>query len=214
MLCSRRRRRPPTIWCWRGHCSPSARRRYCRGTGAALSGAAAFARGHSRSRPERRPFPRGSRPGKKAIGRSAATIAIPHRGRSPERHRHVILWRRAACGFAPPSDGRKNAEARWLLPMICRRGGIDKHDIGAIRIMDATTEFEISERVAESFAAKIQRPGQGRQYPDRATGRCATAGPCASGKAVAPAAARGQGRRPQCSSQRQISRRESAETAR
>ncbi|MGZ3327704.1 MAG: DEAD/DEAH box helicase [Xanthobacteraceae bacterium] len=62
------------------------------------------------------------------------------------------VWFRAAIGR------RKNAEARWLLPMICRRGGIDKHDIGAIRIMDTTTEFEISQRVAESFAAKIGRP--------------------------------------------------------
>jgi ATP-dependent RNA helicase DeaD len=42
--------------------------------------------------------------------------------------------------------------------MICRRGGIDKHDIGAIRIMDTTTEFEISGRAAESFAVKIRRP--------------------------------------------------------
>ena len=42
--------------------------------------------------------------------------------------------------------------------MICRRGGIEKQDIGAIRIMDTTTEFEISGRMAESFAAKIQRP--------------------------------------------------------
>ncbi|MCA1474317.1 DEAD/DEAH box helicase [Bradyrhizobium yuanmingense] len=62
------------------------------------------------------------------------------------------VWFRAAIGR------RKNAEARWLLPMICRRGGIDKRDIGAIRIMDTTTEFEISQRVAESFAAKIKRP--------------------------------------------------------
>ena len=42
--------------------------------------------------------------------------------------------------------------------MICRRGGIDKHDIGAIRIFDTTTEFEISARAAESFAVKIRRP--------------------------------------------------------
>jgi ATP-dependent RNA helicase DeaD len=62
------------------------------------------------------------------------------------------VWFRAAIGR------RKNAEARWLLPMICRRGGIDKNDIGAIRIMDTTTEFEISERVAESFAASVRRP--------------------------------------------------------
>ncbi|MEO8320223.1 MAG: DEAD/DEAH box helicase, partial [Bradyrhizobium sp.] len=35
---------------------------------------------------------------------------------------------------------------------------IDKTDIGAIRIMDTTTEFEISGRAAESFAAMIKRP--------------------------------------------------------
>jgi len=70
--------------------------------------------------------------------------------------KHVMaeptVWFRAAIGR------RKNAEARWLLPMICRRGGIDKRDIGAIKIMDTTTEFEISERVAESFAVKVKRP--------------------------------------------------------
>jgi ATP-dependent RNA helicase DeaD len=62
------------------------------------------------------------------------------------------VWFRAAIGR------KKNAEARWLLPMICRRGGVDKHDIGAIRIMDTTTEFEISKEAAESFAVKIRRP--------------------------------------------------------
>ncbi|TWB01557.1 DEAD/DEAH box helicase [Bradyrhizobium stylosanthis] len=62
------------------------------------------------------------------------------------------VWFRANIGR------KKNAEARWLLPMICRRGGIDKGDIGTIKIMDTTTEFEISGRVAESFAAKIKRP--------------------------------------------------------
>lgn len=75
-------------------------------------------------------------------------------GKSSSRHgmAEASVWFRAAIGR------RKNAEARWLLPMICRRGGIDKRDIGTIRIMDTTTEFEISERVAESFAVKIRRP--------------------------------------------------------
>ena len=75
-------------------------------------------------------------------------------GKSSSRHgmAEAGVWFRAAIGR------RKNAEARWLLPMICRRGGIDKRDIGAIRIMDTTTEFEISERVADSFAVKIRRP--------------------------------------------------------
>jgi ATP-dependent RNA helicase DeaD len=42
--------------------------------------------------------------------------------------------------------------------MICRRGGISKGDIGAIRIFDTSTEFEISARAADEFAAKIKRP--------------------------------------------------------
>jgi ATP-dependent RNA helicase DeaD len=62
------------------------------------------------------------------------------------------VWFRAAIGR------QKNAEARWLLPMICRRGGIEKNDIGAIRIFDANTEFEIAATAAESFAAMIKRP--------------------------------------------------------
>jgi ATP-dependent RNA helicase DeaD len=62
------------------------------------------------------------------------------------------VWFSAAIGR------KKNAEARWLLPMICRRGGIDKSDIGAIRIFDTTTEFEVSAEAAEDFAAKIKRP--------------------------------------------------------
>lgn len=75
-------------------------------------------------------------------------------GKSSSRHgmAEASVWFRAAIGR------KKNAEARWLLPMICRRGGIDKRDIGAIRILDTTTEFEISWRVAASFAVKIRRP--------------------------------------------------------
>jgi ATP-dependent RNA helicase DeaD len=76
--------------------------------------------------------------------------------KSGKSSRHTMadgsVWFRAAIGR------RKNAEARWLLPMICRRGGIDKNDIGAIRILDTTTEFEISGRVADEFAVRIRRP--------------------------------------------------------
>ena len=78
----------------------------------------------------------------------------PKKGKSSPRHGmgEGSVWFRASIG------SRKNAEARWLLPMICRRGGIDKSDIGAIRVMDTTTEFEISAAAAESFAVKIRRP--------------------------------------------------------
>jgi ATP-dependent RNA helicase DeaD len=62
------------------------------------------------------------------------------------------VWFRASIGR------QKNAEARWLLPMICRRGGIQKGDIGAIRIYGAHTEFEISGQAAEQFSTNLKRP--------------------------------------------------------
>ncbi|MDQ8731614.1 DEAD/DEAH box helicase [Bradyrhizobium sp. LHD-71] len=87
-------------------------------------------------------------------GREALSDGRPLRQRSKSRDGigEGAVWFSAAIGR------RKNAEARWLLPMICRRGGIDKHQIGAIRIFDTTTEFEISADVAESFAGMIRRP--------------------------------------------------------
>jgi ATP-dependent RNA helicase DeaD len=62
------------------------------------------------------------------------------------------MWFRAAIGR------QKNAEARWLLPMICRRGGIEKNDIGAIKIYDANSEFEIAAGAVEKFLVMVKRP--------------------------------------------------------
>jgi ATP-dependent RNA helicase DeaD len=49
----------------------------------------------------------------------------------------------------------KNADPRWLLPMICRMGKITKPDIGAIRIFDRETKFEVNEAVAKRFQAAV-----------------------------------------------------------
>ena len=92
--------------------------------------------------------------GRASRGDDRATGPRSKTGKSSPRHGMAegSVWFRAAIGR------QKKAEARWLLPMICRRGGIDKHDIGAIRILETTTEFEISKAAAESFAVKIRRP--------------------------------------------------------
>jgi ATP-dependent RNA helicase DeaD len=47
----------------------------------------------------------------------------------------------------------KNAEARWILPMICRRGHVTKREIGAIRIFEKETRFQITSEWAERFEA-------------------------------------------------------------
>ncbi len=52
--------------------------------------------------------------------------------------------------------GREDkAEARWLLPMICKAGGITKSEIGAIRIQPNETYVEISEPAVAGFLKSI-----------------------------------------------------------
>ena len=47
------------------------------------------------------------------------------------------------------------AEARWLLPMICKAGGITKNEIGAIRIQPNETFIEISAPAVPGFLKSV-----------------------------------------------------------
>jgi len=58
-----------------------------------------------------------------------------------------MTWFRAGVGR------KNNADPKWLIPLICRLGGITKQEIGAIRIFDRETKFEILAAAAENFAA-------------------------------------------------------------
>jgi ATP-dependent RNA helicase DeaD len=51
----------------------------------------------------------------------------------------------------------KNAEARWILPMVCRRGHATKRDIGAIRIFERETRFQVTAEAIERFEAAIAK---------------------------------------------------------
>ncbi len=52
--------------------------------------------------------------------------------------------------------GRRNkADPKWLVPMICRLGAVKKRDIGAIRIDDSETRFEIRAAIAPAFVAAL-----------------------------------------------------------
>ncbi len=54
------------------------------------------------------------------------------------------------------SVGRKqNAEPRWLLPMLCRRGEITKSDIGAIRMQQSETFVQLAAASADGFVAAV-----------------------------------------------------------
>jgi ATP-dependent RNA helicase DeaD len=61
----------------------------------------------------------------------------------------------------------KNADPKWLLPMLCRKGKITKQDIGVIRIFDNETKFQVVAEVASQFMANMQRPGGENVHVER-----------------------------------------------
>ena len=50
------------------------------------------------------------------------------------------------------------AEPGWLLPLICRRGGVTRTEVGAIRIGPRSSPFEIAAEVAADFARAARQP--------------------------------------------------------
>ncbi|SFG70387.1 ATP-dependent RNA helicase DeaD [Palleronia marisminoris] len=54
------------------------------------------------------------------------------------------------------SVGRDDrAEARWILPLLCRSGNLDKDAIGAIRVQQTETFVELSAPLIDSFMAAL-----------------------------------------------------------
>lgn len=53
-------------------------------------------------------------------------------------------------------DGQ--ADPRWILPFLCRRGHVAREEIGRIRIMGRETRFEVAPQVAARFAAAARKP--------------------------------------------------------
>ncbi len=52
---------------------------------------------------------------------------------------------------------RQNADPRWILPLLCRRGQITKNEIGAIRIAANETMFQIPRAAVPRFTAALAR---------------------------------------------------------
>jgi len=52
----------------------------------------------------------------------------------------------------------KNADPKWLIPLICRRGGITKREIGKIQVLARETRVEIAPSVSNRFAESVRQP--------------------------------------------------------
>ena len=110
--------------------------------------------------------------------------------REPQRSMTGGAWFRLTIGR------RQNADPKWLIPLICRMGGVTKADIGAIRIFDTDTRFEITAEAADRFAQATRHAGEGeaRIEPATAGSDQRTSGPRPGRSYVsrkAPRAARG-----------------------
>ena len=79
------------------------------------------------------------------------------RAASAEGHRPGFddaVWFRMDIGR------RQNADPRWLLPLLCRRGHITRNEVGAIRIGPGETRFQIPLAIAGRFDAAVARTGK------------------------------------------------------
>ena len=52
---------------------------------------------------------------------------------------------------------RHNADPRWVLPLLCRRGHVGRGEIGAIRITANETLFEVPQAIAARFLDAVRR---------------------------------------------------------
>jgi ATP-dependent RNA helicase DeaD len=61
----------------------------------------------------------------------------------------------ASTWFSVAGGRKDGAEPRRLLPMLCKAGGLDKDDIGAIRIQQDESYIQIRDQSVERFLAEI-----------------------------------------------------------
>ncbi len=111
----------------------------------------------------------------------AAALVQTHRSRMPQaeellantpegrekdkadRHRpgfEDVVWFKIGIGR------RQNAEPRWVLPLLCRRGHITRNEIGAIRIGQHESWFQIPRAIAPKFADALKRTASGDDEQD------------------------------------------------
>jgi ATP-dependent RNA helicase DeaD len=94
-----------------------------------------------------RPQPRSHRPGVRA------------HDDGPRRERPERPGGEPGSAWFTINIGRlKNADPRWLIPLLCRRGNITKREIGKIQILARETRIEIAHGAATSFAEAVRRP--------------------------------------------------------
>lgn len=117
--------------------------------------AAAFLRLHSagRSAPEELLDVAAPSPASRAKG--PGRHDRPERGERPAQREKRRQDFTGGVWFSLSVGSRQSAEARWLLPMLCRHGKLTKQDVGAIKVGPDETKVELAPQAVEGFLAAI-----------------------------------------------------------
>ncbi len=100
----------------------------------------------------------------------AAALIQAHRAKLPQPEELLATAAPPPSGPRPGFEGsawfrlnvgrRQNADARWILPLLCRRGHVSRTDIGAIRLAQTETLFEIAGPAAAKFLEAVRRTAE------------------------------------------------------
>ena len=100
-------------------------------------------------------------------GETLRPVSIPAAGREAGRRdgsqpagrrQSHAQFAREGVAFRINLGADDRADPRWLLPLICRRGGVTRREVGAIRIGPHETTFEIAGDAAADFALAAAEP--------------------------------------------------------
>src|SRR4029079_9003486 len=104
------------------------------------------------------------------VGETLRNVALPgvggdHPGPGrgdgpPSRKRSHNEFSREGVAFRINIGAQDRADPRWLLPLICRRRGVTRREVCAIRIGPQETQFEIAGDAAHDFALGAAEPDQ------------------------------------------------------
>jgi ATP-dependent RNA helicase DeaD len=84
---------------------------------------------------------------------AARQAPVRHAPRAPRKGPPAeVVWFRLLLGR------EKKADPRWILPLLCRRGGVTRDEIGKIQVLERETRFQIARAAAPRFAKAAGRP--------------------------------------------------------
>jgi ATP-dependent RNA helicase DeaD len=77
----------------------------------------------------------------------AASPKAPRRGPPAD-----VVWFRLLLGR------QRKADPKWILPLLCKRGGVTRDHIGKIEVLPGETRFEVARVAASAFTKAACRP--------------------------------------------------------